>query len=75
MTEPTYKPAKLACFADGTLVVQVNPIWGPHETISGSSLSVERGGRAIVAGSLKRDEYGGRDWSRASWSRAICRPA
>jgi hypothetical protein len=75
MTEPTYEPAKLACVADGTLIVQVNPIWGPHETISGSSLRVERGGQAIVAGSLKRDEPGGKDWSRASWSRAICRPA
>ena len=74
MTEPTDQATTLACFADGTLVVEVNPIWGPHETISGSSLSVERGGQAIVAGSLKRDTPGGRDRSRVAWSRAICHP-
>lgn len=74
MTEPTYKAARLACFADGTLVVEVNPIWGDR-SIVGASLSVERGGQAILAGSLKRDEYDGTDWSRVSWSRSICSPA
>ena len=74
MTEPTYKAARLACFADGTLEVEVNPIWG-ESSIVGSSLIIQRGGQAIVAGSLKRDEHGGKDWSRASWSRSICRPA
>jgi hypothetical protein len=74
MTEPTYREAKLACFADGTLEVSVNPIWGPH-SISGSSIRVVRGGQAIVAGSLKRSKPGGQDWSRASWSRSACRPA
>jgi hypothetical protein len=57
------------------LEVSVNPIWGPHDSISGSSIRVVRGGQAIVAGSLKRSEPGGQDWSRASWSRSACRSA
>lgn len=75
MTEATDKAARLACFAGGTLIVEVNPIWGPYDTISGGSLSVERGGQAIFAGSLKRDGPGGQDRSRAAWSRSICGPA
>jgi hypothetical protein len=54
------------------LTVSVNPIWG-ERSIVGSSILVLQGGRAVLAGSLKRDEYDGKDWSRVAWSRAVCR--
>jgi hypothetical protein len=72
VTEPVYATETLSCDASGTLVVSVNPIWG-ERSIVGSSLQVEQGGRAVLAGSLKRDEYGDKDGSRVAWSRAVCR--
>lgn len=74
MTDPTDAATKLACFADGTLIVSVNPIWG-ERSITGSSVMIERGGQAIVAGSLKRDERTETDESSLSWSRGVCEAA
>jgi hypothetical protein len=71
MTEPTYAERALDCEARGMLTVSVNPIWGERSIVD-SSLLVRQGGRAILAASLKRDEYDGKDWSRVAWSRALC---
>lgn len=73
MTKTTYAETTLQCTADGVLLVSVNPIWGDR-SIVGSSLHLRQGGQAVLAGSLKRDEYTGEDWSRVAWSPALCRP-
>jgi hypothetical protein len=74
MTESIYAARELDCDADGALTVSVNPIWG-ERSIVGSSLLVLRADKAVLAGSLKRDEYEDKDWSRLAWSRALCRPS
>jgi hypothetical protein len=74
MTESIYVAKELDCDANGVVTVSVNPIWG-ERAIVGSSLLVVQAGRAVLAGSLKRDEYEGKDWSRLAWSRALCRPS
>jgi hypothetical protein len=72
MNKATYTGRTLDCDTRGMLTVSVNPIWG-ERSIVGSSVLVLQGGRAVLAGSLKRDEYDGKDWSRVAWSRAVCR--
>lgn len=72
MTQPTYEAQTIECDANGILTVSVNPIWGERAIVA-SSLLVVQGGNAVLAGSLKRDEYDGKDWSRVPWSRSLCR--
>jgi hypothetical protein len=74
MTESIYVATELDCEANGVVTVSVNPIWG-ERSIVGSALLVRQGGKAVLAGSLKRDEYDGKDWSRVAWSRALCAPS
>ena len=74
LTAPSYAVETLACDMNGVLTVSVNPIWG-QRGIVGSSLLVLRADKAVLAGSLKRDEYEDKGWSRLAWSRALCRPS
>jgi hypothetical protein len=74
MTDSIYAARELDCDASRALTVSVNPIWGGR-SIVGGSLLVRQGVKAVLAGSLKRDEYGGKDWSRVAWSQALCRPS
>lgn len=74
MTDSVYAASELDCDASGVVTVSVNPIWG-ERSIVGSALLVRQGGKAVLAGSLKRDEYDGKDWSRVAWSGTLCRPS
>jgi hypothetical protein len=71
LTQPSYKPTKLFCHADGSLVVEAHPVWG-SEGIVGAALRVERGELTILDGAVAREGYDLR--SEVRWWHARCRP-
>ena len=71
-TTATYETAVFSCDVDGGIEIAVNPIWGPGDQISGSTLVVasDDSKRIVVSAVFKRDAT--RNWSRLYRRRALC---
>ena len=70
--EPTDGVAALSCRARGRVEIAVNPVWGPANEISGSSLvvAVGKSRRIVVSAVFKRDAV--RNWSRLYREPSLC---
>ena len=71
-TTATQETAVLSCDVDGAVEIAVNPIWGPGDEISGSTLVVARrdSKRIVLSAVFKRDAT--RNWSRLYRAPSAC---
>ena len=69
-----HEAAELTCSAEGELEFSSHPIWGDGNRIVGAAVVVatrpER--ELVVAGSIRRDMYGGKTYSHLSYTSRFC---
>ena len=78
LAQPTYERTRLSCVADGSLVVEANPIlmresFGSEDSIGGGGFSVRRGGDTIIRGAIANEEKFEDPASQLLWWRELCR--